>query len=303
MKPTAAAIDIGSNAIRMIIGHPTELGLEILGKYRMPVRLGKDVFLSGTISPHTTASAIDCFNRFKAVTERDQINKIRVVATSALREALNQKEFCAQVAKETGLQIEVITGIEEARLIYMAISKEIDLLSGRNLLIDIGGGSVELTITSHGQVQAAQSFPMGTVRMLNMLQTRNLKENHINVIIGEFIPAISDFFETHLGAITPEISIGTGGNFEAIAALKPKLLRAPSSQYLTLKNLVDITQIVSSLSLQERQKHLGMKPDRADVIIPALYLIKAILRQAGCEKLHVPGVGLRDGILWSMFES
>lgn len=304
MKSTPlSAIDIGSNAIRMIVGEVRDHRLHVIRKIRAPVRLGKDVFHTGGISKETLEKAEDAFKEFREINRSMGITSCRAVATSAVREAKNQKEFIEKIFKKTKIKIEIIDGIEEARMIHAAVQREVDLSKKRIMLIDIGGGSVEITFSENGMMSATQSFPMGTVRMLQKLHKRNLSENGLKVILGEFLPTLSSFLESHAGHAPTEWAVGTGGNLECMGKLKLQLLKRGPDTLVSLNELLEIADRLEKLSVKDRIEKLKLRPDRADVILPAILLVKTILRQAGVGKILIPGVGLRDGLLWSLAES
>lgn len=302
-SPPLSAIDIGSNAIRMIIGEVRDQRLEILRKLRAPVRLGKDVFRQGKISAETMREAEQAFVRFRQLNEEMSISHCRAVATSAVREATNRDEFEKRIFKKSGIRIETIDGIEEARLVHFAVQREVDFSKKRIMLIDIGGGSVEITFSEKGLMSASQSFPMGTVRMLQMLEQRKLTEKDLKVIMGEFVTPLSGFLDSHTGQSPTEWAVGTGGNFECMGKLKVQLLGKSPATLVSLNELVEISHRLQKMSIKERIEKLKLRPDRADVILPAIMLVKTILRQAGLGKILIPGVGLRDGLLWSLAES
>lgn len=298
-----SAIDIGSNAIRMIVGEVRDQRLRIVKKYRAPVRLGKDVFKNGMISEQTLHQAEDAFTRFRQINRKYAIKHCRAVATSAVREAKNKDVFQKDIARVSGIQVEVIDGIEEARLIHTAVQREVDLSRKRILLIDVGGGSVEVTFSENGLMSATQSFPMGTVRMLQMLNERKLGEKGLKVVMGEFIRPLSHYIESHIGPSRAELAVGTGGNLECMGRLKIQLLHRTPNTLVSLEELTRISERLETYSVAERIEKLDLRPDRADVIVPAVILVKTILRQAGVDKILIPGVGLRDGLLWSVAES
>lgn len=295
-----SAIDIGSNAIRMIVGEIHQGQLQIVKKFRAPVRLGKDVFKSGEISPKSLDAALDAFEKFAAINRRYDIRKCRAVATSAVREARNKRDFVSKIHQKSKIGIEIIDGLEEARLIHSAVKKEVDLSQRRMLLIDVGGGSVEVTFSENGRLSATRSFPMGTVRLLQHLSERKLAEKDLKVIMGEFIQPLSDYLESHHLSSKLEKAVGTGGNLECMGRLKVQLLHRTPNTYVSLPELVEITRRLQALPVRERIEKLDLRPDRADVIVPAVVLVKTILRQAGVEKILIPCVGLRDGLLWSL---
>lgn len=292
-----AAIDIGSNAIRMVIAQKSPTEIHVLKKFRFPIRLGADVFDSGEISEKNLKEACKTFSKFKELTEDYNIKKIRAVGTSALREAKNQKKFLDDIKKKSAIQIEVIDGVEEARLIHLAVKHQIDLTNHRVLMIDIGGGSVELTSSTNSLMQGTQSFPFGTVRLLEKLRKRKWNESQLGQVISDFSVPLNHFLSQQQRA---EFAVGTGGNLETLGKIKPMLLQKNSRTFLSLDDLNQIIILLSKLSNKERIEQLGMRPDRADVILPAAMLVQAVLKNARVDKIMIPYVGLKDGLLWSM---
>ncbi len=305
MKKVISAIDIGSNAMRMIIAEASlndrgETHLRELKKIRSPIRLGKEVFLDQPISQKTIDESIETFIHFKNINQKYEVQHCRAVATSALREAKNKSQFIEKIEKHSGIKIELIDGIEEARLIFLAVSKELDLKTGTQVLIDIGGGSVEITFTEDGKSVDSKSFPMGTVRILDQLIQRKLTEENLKVVIGDFITPISKYIENVPSKNKAAFAIGTGGNLECMARLKLDLLKRTPNSYVTLTELIEIYDKVKALSISDRIHKLNLRPDRADVILPAILVVKTIMRQSAVNKIVIPCVGLRNGILWSM---
>jgi len=296
-----SAIDIGSNAIRMMVVE-VNTPFRIIKKFRAPVRLGHDAFTTGLISPHNFDLALSTFEQFSKTNQEYGVSKVRAVATSACREAKNSQAFVAEVQKQCGIKIEVIDGIEEGRLIHLAVQKELDLAGKNTMLIDVGGGSVEVTFSHGTKMQATKSFPMGTVRVLENLTKRKLHESQLNVIMGEFIPDLAEHIHKNSDHQRIDFAIGTGGNLECLAQLKGRLLKKAPTTYVTLPELSQIITGLRSLSIKDRIEKLQLRPDRADVIVPASLLIETILRQAEVEKIVIPNVGLRDGLIWSMID-
>ncbi len=305
MSRRVSAIDIGSNAIRMMIADVTKSSptIQVVKRYRAAVRLGHDVFTQGSISSASLEIAKATFHRYQETNKELQVLHCREVATSACREAQNRQQFVEQIFAASGIKIEIIDGVEEGRLIHLAVHKELDLSNKKTMLIDIGGGSVEVTFSLGDKLLATKSFPMGTVRVLENLQKRNLNESHLNIIMGEFITSLSQHIFKNNENDPAEFAIGTGGNLECLGKLKVQLLgRAPHS-FLTLSELNQIIEKLRGLKIKERNEKLGMRPDRADVILPAAMMVQTIMRQAETEKILIPSVGLRDGIVWSMVPS
>jgi exopolyphosphatase/guanosine-5'-triphosphate,3'-diphosphate pyrophosphatase len=303
-KQNLAAIDIGSNAIRMVLAQHSLKGLKTIKKYRFPIRLGEDVFAEGKISGKNLKQSARTFKKFRELSDRYHVSKIRAVGTSALREAKNQKAFCELMLRKSQIPIEIIDGVEEARLIHMAVRREVHLEKSLALLVDIGGGSVELTVSENGCLSATQSFPFGTVRTLHRLKKRNLSENQLGVIIADFVDSISLFLQSSTSNKNPhgkiDFIVGTGGNLETIGKLKQMFLRAQVSTMVSLSELGMIIQELQSMSIKARVEILGLRKDRADVILPASLLIQTVMIQAGVSDLIIPHVGLKDGLLWSL---
>jgi len=293
-----AAIDVGSNAIRLVIGERDHHGdMKVLKKVREPVRLGKDVFSAGLISDRARQKVIEAFGKFNDMIKAHGVHHSRAVATSALREAKNAESVIQEVRRATGVTIDVIDGLEEGRLIFSAVTHRVDLHEKISLLIDIGGGSVELTIADHGRPLGSQTFKLGTVRLLQVLEERNLKERHLRSVIGDSLQPVEKFLRGTLKGLHIDHAIGTGGNFECLGKLRVALLQKSSIFSMTRLELDELVRHLESMSVKERVQFLRLRPDRADVIIPAALVTDAILTLAEVDVVTVPYVGLRDGIL------
>jgi exopolyphosphatase/guanosine-5'-triphosphate,3'-diphosphate pyrophosphatase len=284
----------------MVLAEHSHQGLKVLKKYRFPIRLGADVFATGKISAKNLKLSARTFKKFREFSDNHNVKQIRAVGTSALRESKNGKAFIELVRRKSGIRIEVIDGVEEARIIHQAVRREVNLDGHHSLLIDIGGGSVELTFSDNGMMTATQSFPFGTVRTLEMMKKKKLNESQLQVVMGDFLQPLTQFIQSHGPPQALEFAVGTGGNLETLGKLKPELLKAASRTFLTFQELGEIIGKLQKLSVKERIEKLDMRPDRADVIIPAALVVHTVMRQAGLEKLLIPHVGLKDGLIWSM---
>jgi exopolyphosphatase/guanosine-5'-triphosphate,3'-diphosphate pyrophosphatase len=293
-----AAIDIGSNAIRLVLGEMTgHRDITLLKKVREPVRLGKDVFATGEISKKTAERAVETFKKFRGILKEADVHHVRAVATSALRETRNRDWFVSYVQAETGIKIEVIDGLEEARLIYTAVASRVDLHDKNALLIDIGGGSVELTISVKGRIKGVQTFKLGAVRLLQILEERDLKEKHLKNLLVELMAPVKTFVQSATKGVPIDVCVGTGGNFECLGKLRVALLNRNSIFSMTYHELSQLIEHLGSMSVKERIQYLRLRPDRADVVVPAALVIHAIMGFIPVEMLSIPYVGLRDGIL------
>jgi exopolyphosphatase/guanosine-5'-triphosphate,3'-diphosphate pyrophosphatase len=295
------AIDIGSNAIRLVIGERDSHGdIKVIKKSREPVRLGKDVFSTGTISEETRNKAIEAFMRFREALKAHGVSNARAIATSALREAKDRDSFIQDIKKASGIKIEVIDGMEEGRLIFSAVSHRIDLRDKVSLLIDIGGGSVELTVADHGDPLGCETFKLGTVRLLQMLEEKGLKEKHLREVLAEQLGPVKAFLSRYTKSLHIDQAIGTGGNFECLGKLRVALLQKSSIFSMSRQDLGDLEAHLESMTVKERIQFLRLRPDRADVVVPAAIVTLAVMELADVDVLMIPYVGLRDGILAAM---
>jgi len=297
-----AAIDIGSNAIRLVIATQTKnRSHKVLHKYRAPVRLGADVFNQGKISKEHLAQLIQTFKIFQKLLLKHHVQNYFAAATSAFREASNRIFIIDQIFKKTNIKIQLIDGFQEAKYIFSAVQSNINLLPHNALLIDIGGGSVELTFAFKGKPIATKSFSLGTVRLIETLKRNKLKESDLPFLLVDAIPQIQSFLSAHRSKNFPPLClIGTGGNVEAMGKLKLKLLGKKPSSPLTLSELNQLILLIRKVPLRQRPVKLDIRRDRADVILPAMMIIKLLMLQTHSPKLVIPYVGLKDGLLNSL---
>lgn len=286
----------------MVIVEVKPSGLEAIKKYRFPIRLGADVFKGGKISAKNMKESARTFEKFKTVAAKHNVTKLRAIGTSALREASNGPAYVELIRRISNIKIEIIDGKLEAQLVHRAVRQEVGLAQSQALLIDIGGGSVEVTFSNKGRIEATKSFPFGTVRTLEALKRRNLEEAQVNLVIGDFIRPLSQFVHGNVPARRLDFAVGTGGNLETLGRLKPILLQKSSKTEMTDLELETMIQKLRRMTVKERIMKLEMRPDRADVIVPAALVVQAILRQASVHRLLMPAVGLKDGILLGLVD-
>jgi exopolyphosphatase / guanosine-5'-triphosphate,3'-diphosphate pyrophosphatase len=298
-----AAIDVGSNAMRMVVGEVDE-GWQVntLENIRLPVRLGQDVFSKGYLEPETIQQTEEAFLRFKRVADNYGIQRIRAVGTSAAREASNNDLLIGQVLHASGIGLELINGEEEARLIHLAVTHALNLKNKRTMLIDIGGGSVEVTISTGQNIISTESYNMGTVRLLENLDTKNNAKHPFGKLVREYAEAARYRIERDIGAEKIQICAGTGGNVEEIGRLRQKLFKADSDRFIMLDELAELIERLNRLSYEERIHKLKLRPDRADVILPASIVLHMIASEAGVKQIAIPNVGLKDGVLLDIAE-
>jgi exopolyphosphatase/guanosine-5'-triphosphate,3'-diphosphate pyrophosphatase len=295
---TIASIDVGSNAIRIMIAQVTRNGsLRPLVRRREPIRLGRDVFSTGKISPQLIQASVRAFKRFKILCEQHKVILIRAVGTSALREAMNGAALIKAVQTRTGITIEIISGEEEARLIQVAVSKAIILRRKLAVLVDMGGGSTEVSLLHNCDMIMSETHPIGAVRLLHLLGAKKLSSAQFTRLVREYVSGLQRQLKRHISKRKVHLCIGTGGNFECLGDLRARLLKKQSRDRLTLTDLQTILEHLNSLSLTDRVRKLGLRPDRADVIVPAAAILAEIMRAAEVSQVRLPGVGLKEGIL------
>lgn len=293
-----AAIDVGSNAFRFIAaefsapGRYTELSAE-----RVPVRLGHSAFLTGELSASAIDKTVAGFRRFRREIDRLGIGHVRAVATSAVRESRNGPDLVRRVADEAGIRIRLISGIEEARLVWVAVKSRIDLGEAKWMLVDLGGGSVEVSLADHSGIMWSESHRMGSVRLLEELAGAEDAPAHFANLLAEYaatlrIPHASKHW-------TPVRLIATGGNIEALARMAGE--RGPDGaegvMRISRTRLGMAIEEFSRLSYSQRIGRLGLREDRADVILPAAIVYDRVAELAGAEGILVPGVGVKEGVL------
>jgi exopolyphosphatase / guanosine-5'-triphosphate,3'-diphosphate pyrophosphatase len=261
------------------------------------VRLGKDVFAQGSIAEETTERVIEAFLKFRKLIDRYHAEPVKAVATSATREASNSDIFIDRIAQATGIEITAIGAEEEARLIHLAVAERINLKNKRAVLIDIGGGSVEVTLVSDGSILATVSFNMGTVRLLQKLEQEKVGELRFNQLVREYADATRNWLETRIGRQKIDLCVGTGGNVEALGDLRKRLFAKESPCLITRPELDALVETFQGMSFEERLQELRLRPDRADVIVPAAIVLQTIIRQARVDQVLIPQVGLKDGLL------
>lgn len=300
-----AAFDIGSNAIRMAIAQIDKNGvLTVTERIRMPLRLGTEAFSKGEFSPYTMKEALKVFKSFKKEIDHHDVELYKAVATSAYRNSKNSKELGSRILEETGIFIQEIDGKEEAALIRKALQTKIDLTQKDYLLFDIGGGSAEVTFLEKGAPKAAKSFPIGTVRLLEL--GKSAKEEGLrpidgyNIYLEEIGPQIEAFFKEVYPSTKPLRIIGTGGNFKRLTKLRKKVLGKKNISFVLPEEVPLIREALQEAPYLKRIKKFGLRPDRADVIIPAIFIMEKVMEYFPAKKILTPDIGLIHGLLFSV---
>jgi exopolyphosphatase / guanosine-5'-triphosphate,3'-diphosphate pyrophosphatase len=285
-----AAIDIGSNAVRLLFMNVIEEEHDVIFRkselIRMPVRLGEDAFDNdGIIGREKIEKLMHTIAAFKHLMLVQDVVSYRACATSAMREAANSPQIISYIREKTGVNVEVIDGQQEAELIYSNRIVEMINTERSYLYVDVGGGSTEITLFSNKEAIASGSFNIGTIRFLNG-----------DIINKEFLK-MKDFLKALTKKYKPIELIGSGGNINKIFRLSGNKEGVP----LTIKKLRSIYSYLDSFSVNERISVLGFNPDRADVIIPATQLFLKIMKWTQAKKILVPKIGVSDGIVHQLY--
>jgi exopolyphosphatase/guanosine-5'-triphosphate,3'-diphosphate pyrophosphatase len=301
--PVLAAIDVGSNALRLTIGDvDNQQHVTALENFREPVRLGQDVFVNGVISEATMDQAVAAFEKFRRAIDLRGAGWTKAVATSAVREALNREIFVDRLAGASGIDVNAIGPEEEARLIFLAVSDRLSLKNKLAMLIDIGGGSTEITLAEDESIIATESFRLGSVRLLNLFEEKKHGEARFNQLLREYMDATQKKIKKEIGGRKIDLCAGTGGNIETLGDLRSSVLRQGGNSELSDDDLDALVKKLQGMTYEQRIQELGLRPDRADVIVPASAVLQKIVRIAGVKEVMVPHVGLKDGLLIDMVQ-
>jgi exopolyphosphatase/guanosine-5'-triphosphate,3'-diphosphate pyrophosphatase len=302
------AIDIGSNAVRMSCARLTDDGrIEIIDAMRTPVRLGADVFEDGFISPETLEKLAEAIGLYLRTFEQNGCEEIRTYATSAFRETSNQAEVLERLGREGDIHLEAISGGKEAFLLQRAVQEALDLSEGSHVMADLGGGSVEISIIDSGDIRFAESFRVGTVRLLRMFDYSPQREPEFIGWLDRFLKDFTRSIKKRFKKLKVAELILTGGNAVAIGKLAQQFSdgSTTSQQNVVRISREDFKTVKKELvgrGYEERMEALALAPDRADVIVPAVFVFDHLLDLVGAETLVVPDVGVRDGILAELLE-
>ena len=285
-----AAIDIGSNAMRLLVaniieeqGKETHFSKSSL--VRVPIRLGQDAFTVGEITEENIDRMVDAMKAFKLLMKVHKVEKYMACATSALREAYNGKEVVEIIKKKADIKIEIIDGKKEAAIIASTDLHYLLKTENTYLYVDVGGGSTEFSLFSDGKMVISKSFKVGTVRLLNNM-------------VGEIVwHEIEKWIKLNTHQFENVTLIGSGGNINKLFKMSGKQNEKPLS-YIYLN--AQYTNL-NALSYEQRVSDLGLNPDRADVIIPALRIYLNAMKWSGARNIYVPKIGLADGIVKAMY--
>lgn len=286
-----SAIDIGSNAARLLISdvridEKDKTSFNKVSLTRVPLRLGFDVFDTGKISEHKTELLLHTMKAYINLLHAYEVKYLKACATSAMREAANSAEIISLVKNETGIEIEIISGSDEASFIYENhVAENLDK-DHSYLYIDVGGGSTELTFFSNNKLVFKDSFDIGTIRLLK------------NKVSEEKWDEMKNDIKEKTKGHKQVTAIGSGGNINKVFSLSNR----KDSKPLPLELLKDYYKELSNVSLDDRIKIYSLREDRADVIVPALQIYVNVMRWANASEIYVPRIGLADGLVQHLWE-
>lgn len=314
--PRFAAIDVGSNAIRMrivdataplsargdeqlaLLSQETEPVLREVMSQRAPVRLGTEVFLTGKLTPASISQACVALREFKVAMDAAGVSAYRATATSAVREAQNGATLAERARREAGVDLEIIEGVEEARLIQLAVVKRLGLAEKSAVLIDVGGGSTEITLLERGEASFSMSLPLGTVRMLEtFLRGANKIDKRQHRLLVETVERAFVEVRQNVPKTPVDLVIGTGGNVDSLSELAPAKSSTAALRVIDVGAMNSLRDDLFRLTAEERQRKFGLRPDRADTIVPAAVIYSFAAALFGAKQIVAPGVGLKEGVL------
>ncbi len=285
------AIDIGSNAVRLLIADIIENNDSISFKkntlIRVPLRLGDDAFLHQHISDKKADDLVKTMHAFRSLMDVYKVTQYLAFATSAMREAKNGDQVVKRIIEEANINLEIIHGQKEAKIIYASHADQAIDKSKTYLYVDVGGGSTELSLFSAGELVVSKSFNLGTIRILDNQDTEETWND------------MHDFLREHTRNFKAISGIGTGGNINKLYKLADEKDKAP----LSFSKLKSLYTYLNSFSLKDRINVLGLNQDRADVIIPACEIYLSVMKWGGVKQMYVPSVGMVDGIIQTLIEN
>ena len=290
-----AAIDIGSNGARLLIKNVKEdtMGNVEFTKVlflRIPLRLGKDVFTLGEISEDRERMMLCMIKSYKQLMKLYQVSTYRACATSAMRDARNGAKILKKIRKQTGIDIEILDGSEEAKILYNNSIESSESVNGNYAYVDVGGGSTEISLLSDGQLVGSCSYNIGTIRLLS------------GAVAPDVVERMRHDLEAYAAQYPSITIVGSGGNINKLSRLFHESSKKSKQNVLPVRNLQQIHDEMKPMTLNERIATYGLKTDRADVIIPAAEIFLTVAKALKCEEIHAPNISLADGIIDGLYK-
>src|ERR1700674_815704 len=300
--PTLAAVDIGSNSVRLKISRLSGRRLLEIHEDRQVTRLGDSVFRNGFLSPDAIDETVKALRRFHRAVQHEGADTVRVVATSALRDARNSRAFLEWVRSATGWKVEIISGLEEARLIHLGLVSSLRVSAATTLMVDLGGGSCELTISGKGHIRDTVSLPLGAVRLTNEFLThdppRKAELRRLRGFVEREIGRIAD----RITRSRPKIVIATSGTAASLAAVCHGLYKTKGTRATAVSRtqMRPIAKMLARLPMAERKKLSGVGPRRAEIVVAGAVVYAELLERCQLPGFRYSPLGLRDGLLAQM---
>ena len=290
-----AAIDIGSNGARLLIKNVKEdsMGNVEFTKVlflRIPLRLGKDVFSIGEISDERERMMMCMTKSYKQLMRLYNVEMYRACATSAMRDARNGKRILKRIKKKTGIDIEILNGSEEAKILYNNSLEAADCINGNYAYVDVGGGSTEISLLSNGELVGSCSYNIGTLRMLS------------GAVAPDTVANMRSDLEAYAEKYPNIVIVGSGGNINKLSRLFHESSKKAKKNILPVSSLQRLHDDMKPMTINERIAKYGLKTDRADVIIPAAEIFMTVAQAIGCSEIHVPNISLADGIIDGLYK-
>ncbi len=290
-----AAIDIGSNGARLLIKNVKEdsMGNVEFTKVlflRIPLRLGKDVFSIGEISDERERMMMCMTKSYKQLMRLYNVEMYRACATSAMRDARNGKRILKRIKKKTGIDIEILNGSEEAKILYNNSLEAADCINGNYAYVDVGGGSTEISLLSNGELAGSCSYNIGTLRMLS------------GAVAPDTVANMRSDLEAYAEKYPNIVIVGSGGNINKLSRLFHESSKKAKKNILPVSSLQRLHDDMKPMTINERIAKYGLKTDRADVIIPAAEIFMTVAQALGCSEIHVPNISLADGIIDGLYK-
>ena len=258
------------------------------------------MFTEGGLDATTMEAAAGAFRLFRRGLKELAVSRFRAVATSATREASNRDQFLDVIRRASGIELCPISGDDEARYVHRAVRSRVDLSKGRWILVDLGGGSVEVSLVDDTGILWSQSYPIGTVRLLETMEQSGGRHESVRRWVEERVSHLTIPAPTAYPG--PTSFAATGGNIEAISKLALSHTQSTRASQLPMEHLESVIRLLSMMNFEERIEHLDLRPDRADVILPAALVYQFFAAQGGAETITVPNVGVKDGVLLELAE-
>lgn len=291
-------VDMGSNAIRFMIAEASGDEHRVVEAHRLPVRLGRAVFETGQIPDAAVADTVDAFRRFRTSCDRHGVQTQRAIATSAMRDARNRELIVDRVRDAAGFDIDVISGTQEAYLLKLGVETKLDLSAGRSVLVDVGGGSVEVVVVDDGAVASANSYRLGAVRLLE--QFKDAGDEQLVELIEEHLHGLEHRIAESFEGAPVERFVAVGGNIDSLTDLAAQRVGAREREGVDACATADLDAEVAGLaelSVASRIERYGLRADRADTIVPAGLVYVHLAKLARAEHVLVPRAGIKDGLL------